>query len=102
MMVFTVTAGLAAGWGVFVVMPGYQRQQPPAEIMLGGARSFPVCCGFEGVGEVEGEMNRDKRIEAQRDHAEPGSDGPEPQPVWPHGYPSPDRRTTTAGACDRD
>ena len=40
--------------------------------------------GFERVGEVEGEMNRDERIEAQRDHAEPRTDSPKPQPIWPH------------------
>lgn len=52
--------------------------------MFGGARSFPVRSGFERVGEVESEMNRDERIEAQRDHAEPCSDSPKPQPTWPH------------------
>jgi len=83
-MVLAVTVVLATRWRVFLVMPGYQRQQLPAKIMLDSTGIFAVRCVFEGVGEVEGEMNRDERIEAQRDHAEPSRDTPKPQPIWPH------------------
>src|SRR6516165_3649196 len=79
-----MTVGFAPGWSVFVVMTGDQCQQMPAEIIFGGARGFPVRSGFERLTKVKGKVDRDERIEAQRDHAEPRRKGPKPQPAWAH------------------
>lgn len=67
---------------VFVVAD-QERQQAVGKIVIsGGIGAGPV--GRQRVGEIEGEMDRDKRVEAERDRAQPGGDGADPQAMWQH------------------
>jgi hypothetical protein len=50
----------------------------PALVMAAFAGSSKV------GGKPGGELNRDERVEAQRNQAEPRCDAPQPQASWPH------------------
>ena len=58
---------------VVVMMPGEQGQQAPANVVLAGGPF--VMLRPERVGEVEGEVDWNASVEAQRYYAEPSSPG---------------------------
>jgi Fur family transcriptional regulator, zinc uptake regulator len=82
-----------------VVVADDPRQQASHEIAVGGC--VLVAVGYKRVDEVEREMDRDERVEAHRNHAEPCGDTPYSSPVWPHRspFPSPRRSQRKVGAA---
>jgi hypothetical protein len=79
---FVVMPGTRRGIAVVivvVVVAGNQRQQAVDDLATGGA-GFGMAMRGDRGGEVESEMDRYQRVEAQRDHTEPGSEG---CALWP-------------------